>query len=355
MTSDSGAQARRPRERPGPAVERGLLLQRVGRTADRGRRARPHPGARRDAGFPQLHPRPRRWRRRQPCRASAAAGRPDGARRPRRPHERRARGHRELRRAARRRRRGDGRIRTGPPIAGAVVGLLDGSGRSRGPRHDRRRGARPPRRGATGAPTRPWPSALTAARGARPSSLPPPPPRPPPSPCSPTRRSGRSRSRRRSPAPDRRWRTSRWLSRPTAGRRSGGPGRRPMRAAPRWSSGCRRARSASRRRARPAVVVAVAPGAAAPATLAIEPFGVVTGVVTAGDGATLFPGAIVEALDEESDAVLATARADASGAFRLGALRPGTSGLRLRARSPYDAAWRRRVRPSSRSPRRARP
>ncbi len=88
----------------------------------------------------------------------------------------------------------------------------------------------------------------------------------------------------------------------------------------------------------PAVVVAVAAGAAAPATLAIEPFGVVTGVVTAGDGSTLFPGAIVEALDEESDAVLATARADASGAFRLGALRPGTSGLRLRARSPYDAA-----------------
>ena len=82
--------------------------------------------------------------------------------------------------------------------------------------------------------------------------------------------------------------------------------------------------------------VTVSAGAVAPAPLTLEPFATLTGQVTAGDGSTPVANAPVVAVDAADASVLASGRTDAAGSYRLH-LRPGTSGVLVRAASPYDA------------------
>jgi len=86
------------------------------------------------------------------------------------------------------------------------------------------------------------------------------------------------------------------------------------------------------------VSVEVTAAAAVPAALALEPFATLSGQLVAGDGGTPVANAAVAALDIDSGAVLASGRTDESGSYRLDGVRPGPSGVRVRAASPYDAA-----------------
>jgi hypothetical protein len=82
----------------------------------------------------------------------------------------------------------------------------------------------------------------------------------------------------------------------------------------------------------PAVV-----GVSTPVPLVLEPFATLAGQVTAGDGGTPVANAPVTAIDADTEDVLASSRTDASGWYRLD-LRPGPSGVLVRAASPYHAA-----------------